>query len=94
MAASAQTTAPTSQVSLTDLRKVKTTLPTLTMSGSSAFQLVRSWKAWALNVGLHMGVWHPEAQIYWNRVIEKANHYYWEWSSKSGSDRAIYDSRL
>eukprot|EP00971_Amphidinium_carterae_P241290 4791036-Amphidinium_carterae.1 len=55
MAASAQPTVSTSQVTLTDLRKVKTTLPTLTMSGSTAFQLVRSWKEWTLNVGLHMG---------------------------------------
>eukprot|EP00971_Amphidinium_carterae_P194300 3855483-Amphidinium_carterae.1 len=53
-------------VSLQDLRKVKTTLPTLTFNKSSAFQLVRSWKEWPLNVGLHMGAWHPEAQLYWN----------------------------
>eukprot|EP00971_Amphidinium_carterae_P054853 1080995-Amphidinium_carterae.1 len=61
MAASAQPAVSTSQVTLTDLRKVKTTLPTLTVSGSTAFQLVRGWKEWTLNVGLHMGVWHSEA---------------------------------
>eukprot|EP00971_Amphidinium_carterae_P278792 5534741-Amphidinium_carterae.1 len=48
-------------VSLQDLRKVKTTLPTLTFNKSSAFQLVRFWKEWSLKVGLHMGAWHPEA---------------------------------
>eukprot|EP00971_Amphidinium_carterae_P224080 4446598-Amphidinium_carterae.1 len=80
-------------VSLQDLRKVKTTLPTLTFNKSSAFQLVRSWKEWSLNVGLHMGAWHPEAQLYWSEVVDKANVYYWQWSSKTGAERTIYESQ-
>eukprot|EP00971_Amphidinium_carterae_P068457 1355495-Amphidinium_carterae.1 len=56
---------PTTGPSLTELRKAKTTLPTLQFQGQSAVYLIKTWKEWTLRVQVAMSSWNEHTPAYW-----------------------------
>eukprot|EP00971_Amphidinium_carterae_P211298 4192572-Amphidinium_carterae.3 len=83
---------PTTGPSLTELRKAKTTLPTLQFQGQSAVNLIKTWKEWTLRVQAAMSAWHKQAPAYWLQELNGATGLYSRYCSLSSTDKTLLEA--
>ena len=77
-----------SGVSMGELRKIKTILPKLNFVGSTAFQQLKCWREWTINVQLEVSLWHETASSFWLNIVEEATAKYASWCALSVQEKS------